>query len=144
MFYIDHLTALATGADKDEKEVLEDVTARMATLAKRYNIILHVISHLSTPDKGPSHEEGGRVTIRQFKGSRAIGFWAHFMFGLERNQQADSLEERQTTILRILKDRYTGQSTGETIRLGYDTDTGLLSEYRMGAFVNDGQQEYGY
>lgn len=142
MFYIDHLTALATGGDKDEKEVLEDVTARMAALAKRYGIILHVISHLKTPDKGPSHEEGGRVAIRQFKGSRTIGFWAHFMFGLERNHQADDLEERQTTILRILKDRYTGQATGE-IRLSYDTDTGLLSEYVMSAFRNE-QQEYGY
>lgn len=141
MFYIDHLTALATGGDRDEREILEDITARMAALAKRYGIILHVISHLTTPDKGPSHEEGGRVTIRQFKGSRAIGFWAYFMFGLERNQQSDDMEERQTTILRILKDRYTGQSTGERIELGYDPESGMLYE-KGGTNFTDEQQEY--
>lgn len=125
-FYIDHLTALATGGDKDEKEELEDVMARLGALAKRYGIIIHLISHLTTPDKGAPHEEGGRVTIRQFKGSRAIGFWSYFMFGLERNQQASDPIERQTTTFRILKDRYTGQSTGKTIPLNYDEETGLI------------------
>ena len=50
------------------------------------------------------------------------------MFGLERNQQAEDEEERQTTIFRILKDRYTGQATGHVILLGYDPETGLLYE----------------
>ncbi|WP_444939057.1 DnaB-like helicase C-terminal domain-containing protein [Microbulbifer sp. JMSA002] len=127
LFYIDHLTALATGSEKSEKEELERVTADMAMLAKRYGLILHVISHLTTPEHG-SHEEGARVTIRQFKGSRAIGFWAHFMFGLERNQQAADEDERQTTTFRILKDRYTGRAAGVTIKLGYDFETGLLYE----------------
>jgi twinkle protein len=30
--------------------------------------------------------------------------------------------------LRVLKDRYTGQATGELIYLGYDKNTGLLFE----------------
>jgi twinkle protein len=50
------------------------------------------------------------------------------MFGLERNQQAEDERERQTTTLRVLKDRYTGQATGELIYLGYDKNTGLLFE----------------
>jgi twinkle protein len=48
------------------------------------------------------------------------------MFGLERNQRASDPIERQTTIFRILKDRYTGQSTGATIPLNYDSETGLI------------------
>jgi twinkle protein len=52
----------------------------------RSNVMLTFVSHLATPE-GKPHEEGGRVMIRHFKGSRAIGFWCHFMFGLERNQQ---------------------------------------------------------
>jgi twinkle protein len=66
--------------------------------------------------------------IRHFKGSRAIGFWSFFMFGLERDQQADSPEEASTTTFRILKDRYTGQATGNVILLGYDSETGMLDE----------------
>jgi twinkle protein len=99
----------------------------MASLAKALKIIIHFISHLATPE-GKSHEEGGHVSIRHFKGARAIGFWAHFMFGLERNQQSEDPEERSTTLLRILKDRYTGQATGELIFLGYDRNTGRLFE----------------
>jgi len=50
------------------------------------------------------------------------------MFGMERNQQAEDEDERQRTVFRVLKDRYTGQSTGKTFILSYDRDTGLLSE----------------
>lgn len=125
LFYIDHLTALAAASYEDEKTALESIMAEVASLAQELQIIVHMISHLATPE-GTPHEEGGRVSIRHFKGSRAIGFWSHFMFGFERNQQAEDENERQTTTFRILKDRWTGQSTGKTFFLGYDVDTGLL------------------
>lgn len=125
LIYLDHLTAMADTAN--EKESIEQIMKEMAGLANELGCIIHFVSHLSTPE-GKPHEEGGRVMIRHFKGSRAIGFWSYFMFGLERNQQAEDEEERQTTTFRILKDRYTGQSTGMTIHLGYDQSTGRLFE----------------
>jgi twinkle protein len=70
--------------------------------------------------------------LRHFKGARAIGFWAHYAFGLERNPQDDDPAVAQQTTFRILKDRYTGRSTGKTLCLDYDPSTGLISE---GAFV---------
>ena len=124
LIYLDHLTAMADTAN--EKESLEQLMKEMAGLANELGIIIHFISHLSTPD-GKPHEEGGHVSIRHFKGSRAIGFWSYFMFGLERNQQAEDELERQTTTFRILKDRYTGQATGKTFPLFYDVATGRLT-----------------
>lgn len=123
IFYVDHLTAMADTAD--ERGSLEQIMKEMAGLAKELNVIIHFISHLATPD-GKSHEEGGHVSIRHFKGARAIGFWAHFMFGMERDQQAEDPKVRMTTLLRFLKDRYTGQATGAVLYLGYDTETGRL------------------
>ena len=123
LFYLDHLTALAD--TKDEKGSLEQIMKEIAGLADELGIIIHFISHLATPE-GTPHEEGGRVKIRHFKGSRSIGFWSYFMFGLERDQQAEDEDERQQTTFRILKDRYTGQSTGLTFTLGYDAETGRI------------------
>lgn len=124
--FLDHLTALAAGAE-DERKVLEDVMAKIAQLSQQLGIVFHFISHLATPE-GKPHEEGGRVMIRHFKGSRAIGFWSHFMFGLERDQQEEDEDRRGLTTFRILKDRYTGQGTGKVIYLRYDQETGMLSE----------------
>lgn len=131
LIYLDHLTAMANTAD--ERGSLEQIMKEMAGLANELGIIITFVSHLTTPE-GKPHEEGGRVTIRHFKGSRAIGFWSYFMFGLERDQQHDDQHLRQVTTFRILKDRYTGQATGETIYLGYDGDTGLLSQIEGNPF----------
>jgi twinkle protein len=125
IFYLDHLTALATGGEEKENKVLERIMADIGGLVKELDIVFHYISHLTTPD-GTPHEEGGRVTIRQFKGSRAIGYWSHFMFGMERNQQAEDPAERSITTLRCLKDRYTGRATGEMFLLDYDHERGRL------------------
>lgn len=123
IIYVDHLTAMADTAN--EKESLEQIMKEMAGVANELSIIITFVSHLSTPE-GKPHEEGGRVMIKHFKGSRAIGFWSYFMFGLERDQQAENEADRQTTIFRILKDRYTGQATGRVIKLGYDAQKGRL------------------
>lgn len=125
VFYVDHLTAMADTSN--ERESLEQIMKEMAGLANELSIIITFVSHLTTPE-GKPHEEGGRVQIRHFKGSRSIGFWSYFMFGLERDQQAEDEEDRQTTTFRILKDRYTGQATGITIPLGYDAETGRIYE----------------
>ena len=143
IFYLDHLTAMADPSN--ERESLETIMRDLATLAKNLNIILHVVSHLSTPD-GKPHEEGGRVMIRHFKGSRAIGFWSHFMFGMKRDQQAKKKEIRETTTFRCLKDRFTGKSTGQVLYLGYDGDTGRLSETEnpliQDDFEDEGEQDF--
>ena len=107
----------------------------MAGLANELQIIVTFISHHSTPE-GKSHEEGGHVSIKHFKGSRAIGFWSYFMFGMERDQQSDDPDIRGTTLLRILKDRFTGDATGILIYLGYDRDTGRMYEKAMPAKAN--------
>lgn len=123
LFYVDHLSALA---DPDNETATISVIMReAASLAKALNVWILMVSHLSTPD-GTPHEEGGRVSIRHFKGSRTIGFWSHFMIGLERDQQADDPDAAQTTLLRVLKERYTGRATGKTFHLGYDSPTGIL------------------
>jgi twinkle protein len=62
------------------------------------------------------------------------------MLALERDQQAEDIEQRQTTTLRVLKDRVTGQATGKTFKLGYDPVSGLSYPIENSGFgpVEDG------
>lgn len=126
-FYLDNITAITAQAS-DERRFLDGFMEELASLCKELNIWILAISHLTTPSKGASHEEGGRVEAKQFTGSRAIMRWAHYMFGLERNNQHADKEERKKTIFRCLKDRFSGQATGKTFSLRYDDSNGLLRE----------------
>jgi twinkle protein len=124
-FYLDHLTALADPSN--ERESLEKLMAAMSQLAQRLQIIIHFVSHLATPD-GKPHEEGGRVYIKHFKGSRSIGFWAHSLIGLERDQQAEDPEVKGETTVRILKHRNDGRVVGSTIPIALHPDEWRLYE----------------
>ena len=125
--FLDHLTAVVADAVDVNKE-LERVMADMAALTQELNFSLYFVSHLTTPSNGPSHEEGGRVTTSQFRGSRTIGYWSHFLFGFERDQQAEEEGIRNTVTFRVLKDRYTGIATGHTFPLYYNQKTGRFLE----------------
>ncbi len=126
IIYLDHLTALSAN-EEDERRALDGIMADMASLAQAEGLIIHFVSHLTTPD-GKPHEEGGRVMEKHFTGSRAIARWSHYMYGLERDKQHEDIKVRQTTTFRVLKDRYTGRATAEKFGLFYNKDTGILTE----------------
>jgi twinkle protein len=126
LIYLDHLTALIAN-EQDERRALDGIMADMATLAQSDGLIIHFVSHLTTPE-GKSHEEGGRVLEKHFTGSRAIARWGHYLFGLERDKQHEDPVKRQTTTFRVLKDRYAGSATAEKFGLIYDRATGYLNE----------------
>jgi len=120
--FLDHLTAL-TANSEDERRALDKIMPALASLTQELDFTLYAISHLTTPH-GTPHEEGGRVYEKHFTGSRAIARWSHFMFALERDKQA----AHGVTTFRVLKDRYTGDSTGLMFGLGYNRDTGRMFE----------------
>jgi twinkle protein len=124
--FLDHLTALVAQEDNEYK-ALNEMMEEMASLVQELDFTLFFVSHLRKPS-GTPHEEGGRVTAEQFKGSGSIGFWSNFMIGLERNQQAEDETERNTTIMRVLKDRESGLSTGSIFTLRYNHETGRWLE----------------
>jgi twinkle protein len=134
-FVVDNLSAFSAVAD-DERRELERVMAEIAGLAQELDAFIWVVSHLSTPEGGKSHEEGARVMARHLKGARAISHWAHYIIGLERNQQSDDEAERITTIIRFLKDRFTGRANGFTFSAKYNFTTGMLVEAPAAEFAS--------
>lgn len=126
--FIDHITALVSGdLEGDERKQLDYIMTDLASLCRELHIAIFCISHLTSPE-GTPHEEGGRVLLKQFRGSRAIGQWSSFCIGLERNQQEQDEKRRNITTVRVLKDRYTGEATGKLLYLRYEAETGRMKE----------------
>lgn len=124
--YVDNLTTLAAGSELDEKEAVEEIVSEAAGLVVELDISIIMVSHLATPE-GKPHEEGGRVMLRHFRGSRAVGYWSWIVVGLERNSQAEDDATRFATCWRILKCRPKGSSTGRTTWTTYNPHTAKLS-----------------
>ena len=121
-YVVDPVTKLTAG-DENERQALDGMMAELAELAEELDITIHLVFHLTTPE-GKSHEDGGRVQEKHFRGSRAIAFWSHYLIGLERDKQDPSCP----TVIRGLKDRLTGDAVGPFIALKYDRETGLMFE----------------
>lgn len=132
-FIIDPMTALTAG-DENERQSLDGIMSELAELAEDLDVTIHLVFHLATPD-GKSHEDGGRVQEKHFRGSRAVAFWSHYLIGLERDKQ----DPECPTVVRGLKDRLTGDSVGPFIALRYDRETGLMFEVPL---PQDGQSAF--
>lgn len=124
-FLIDPISALVIDED-DERKLLDAIAIQATQMAVELQSCVYLTSHLTRPKDGPPHEEGGRVKLGQLRGANGIGMFTSYVFGLERNQQADTEDERLTTTFRVVKDRRTGRSTGKTEPFRYDPETGRL------------------
>lgn len=128
--YLDHVTYLLDSSGDGDLAATKQLMRSLNDLNKSLPFTLYYVAHLRKKDsKVRSHEEGGRITLDDFAGGKAITQYANFVYGLERSQQDP--DEKDVTTFRILKDRYTGQGTGLTFYLQYDPTTGRKSEVEL-------------
>lgn len=134
--FLDHITALGDGLEdgNNVNQYMRKVVSELANITRELDFTLFTISHLRKSDGTKPHEEGGRVHLDDLYGAAALKQWASYVFGLERNQQATDEEERHTTTLRCLKDRYTGLAAGQTVAIKYNKETGRLQEAAIADF----------
>lgn len=126
--FLDHISIIVSdGSSGDERKTLDAIMTRLRTLVQELDISLFLVSHLRRSNDSVSHEEGGVTSLSQLRGSAGIGQLADTVIGLERNGQAESQVERNLTTLRILKNRFTGE-TGPACYLLWDKTTGRLKE----------------
>jgi twinkle protein len=125
---LDHISMVVSGADleADERRLLDHAMTTMRTLTQETNATFHVVSHLKRKE-GRSHEEGGKVSLSHLRGTQAIAQLSDAVIGCERDQQDDDAEASNTTVLRVLKNRYAG-ITGVACALLFDHKTGRLTE----------------
>jgi twinkle protein len=126
-FLIDPVSGLTAGMkDSEINAFLNHAMFQISKLTRELGITIFHVSHLNNPTSGKSHDEGGRITGAQWSGSRAQWRYSTELWGLERNQQAENEEDRNTVTVRVIKDRLSGL-TG-TFDLKYNREKGILEE----------------
>ena len=103
---------------------------RLRSLVEETGAGLILVSHLRRPEGNRGHENGVETALAHLRGSQSIAQLSDCVISLERNQQSEDPIEANTTKLRILKSRYTGD-VGLAGRLLYDRETGRLNEVDM-------------
>jgi twinkle protein len=134
--FIDPLSALTAHLSaSDANSYLNNAMFTLSKLTQSLGITVFHVNHLNNPTGGKDHGAGGKVYGSQFTGSRAMWKFSTDMWGLERDQYAESDEERNRMKLVILKNRLSGVS-GSVI-LQYHRDEGKLKEVPVhGAFMD--------
>ena len=125
---LDHLHMLVVAASEgDERRAIDTIMTRLRSIVEETGVGLILVSHLRRVDGNRGHENGIEVSLSHLRGSQSIAQLSDCVIALERNQQAESTEEANTTRVRVLKSRYTGD-VGFATSLLYDRDTGRLAE----------------
>jgi len=126
---LDHVSLVVSGNDleQDERRTLDKIMTTLRSLCQETDATIHVISHLKRADGKPI-ENGGKINLSLLRGSQSIAQLSDAVIAMERDSQADDEDERNTTLLRVLKNRYAG-STGPAGTLRYNNETGRLLEW---------------
>ena len=123
--FLDHISIIVSAQEQDdERKAIDQIMTKLRMFVEETGIALFVVSHLRRP-QGAGHEDGASTSLSQLRGSAAIAQLSDMVIGLERNGQDDDPLERNTTSLRVLKNRFSGE-TGPAGKLLYDKDTGRM------------------
>jgi twinkle protein len=126
--FLDHISiVISDQSNGDERKAIDEIMTKLRMIVQETSITLFAVSHLRRPDGNKGHEEGAATSLAQLRGSAAIGQLADMVIGLERHAQADDPIERNTTRLRVIKNRYSGE-TGPACAVLYDKFTGRMTE----------------
>ena len=124
---LDHLSIVVSSQENgDERKAIDEIVTKLRMLVQELRISLIMVSHLRRP-QGQGHEDGAATSLSQLRGSAAIAQLSDMVIGLERNGQHENEVMRNTTTVRVLKNRFSG-ITGPATYLYYDKTTGRLTE----------------
>jgi len=124
---LDHVSIVISDQQHgDERKAIDEIMTKLRMLVQELNISLILVSHLKRPSSS-GHEEGAVTSLSQLRGSSSIGQLSDIVLGLERNGQHDDEEERHTTTIRVIKNRFSGL-TGPACKLLYSIETGRMTE----------------
>lgn len=126
VIFLDHLSIAVESSD-DERKSIDRLMTALRTFVEEVGVAMYVVSHLRRTPGQKAAEEGGQVSSSHLRSSHGIAQLADSIIAVERNQQAQDLDERMTSTIRVLKNRALGR-LGPVAWLKFDPDTHTLTE----------------
>lgn len=123
---LDHYQMILSGMDTDERKGLDMLLTKLRTFVEETGVGLFGVSHTRRMD-GKGLENGAEISLSSLRGTQGISQLSDAVIGLQRDQQNDDEKVRNTTELRILKSRFTGE-TGPAGMLYFDRSLNKLVE----------------
>lgn len=124
---LDHISIVVSDQrNTDERRALDEIATKLKTVCMETGAQLLIVSHTKR-QAGKPHEEGGSTSLADIRGTAGIGQLSNIVLGLERDGQHADHRVRNTTLVRVLKNRFSGK-TGPASYLEWDDDTGRLHE----------------
>lgn len=125
---IDHLSILVSGLDDgDERRNIDMLMTKLRSLVEETQCGMLLVSHLRRASGDKGQEQGKEISLSMLRGSHSIAQLSDAVIALERDQQAKDPIQANTTAVRVLKNRYAGD-TGIATYLLYEKDTGRMTE----------------
>lgn len=127
---LDHVTAAVAGmlgdAGDNERVLIDQFMKDLRGLVERTGIHLDLVSQLRKSD-GKGWEEGEQITVAALRGSGSLGSVPNTIIAMERNRQDPNKDVANTSIMRVLKNRFTGRA-GIAAALRYIPESGRLQQ----------------
>jgi twinkle protein len=124
---LDHLSIVVSSQENgDERKAIDRIMTNLRSIVQETGVGMFLISHLKR-SSGIAHEDGGKISLSDLRGSQSIAQLSDMVIGLERNQQHVDEHTRNTTCVRVMKNRFVGL-TGAACYLYYDAESGRMIE----------------
>ena len=125
---LDHLSILVSGLEgDDERRNIDKMMTNLRSLVEETQCCVLLVSHLRRASGDKGQEEGKEISLSMLRGSHSIAQISDAVIAMERDQQATDPIVANTTTVRVLKNRYAGE-TGVGAYLLYDRDSGRMQE----------------
>jgi len=124
---LDHLSIVVSSQENgDERKAIDRIMTNLRSIVQETGVGMFLVSHLKR-SSGIAHEDGGKISLADLRGSQSIAQLSDMVIGLERNQQHSDEQTRNTTCVRVMKNRFVGL-TGAACYLYYDAESGRMIE----------------
>ena len=140
VFWLDHLSILVSdmGIEGDERRKIDSIMHTLKSLTQELGIYIGLIVHLRKPSgNGKSFEEGGVPSLDDLRGSGGIKQLSNGVYAVSRDQQDTNPVAADTSLLTVLKCRFTGR-TGNADYVLFDQQKGILKK----GFKPDGDDDF--